>query len=420
MATTRKDKARALLEFFFFFFVTADLRDIHPDTAYFESIPLPEITEQEIEQTVKNTTPNKAPKEDGIPNRILKLALPIIMPVLKWIYNNSIRLSYCPKHFRESIIVILRKSNKDDYFLPKSYRPIALLNTIEKVLESIIATRLSYIAEEYKLLPRGHFGGRRGTSPEHALHYIMETIHSVWAKKKVVSMLLLDVIEAFDNVSHPRLIHNLKRKGIGGNHLAWLESFLSDRHTVLKLVDHTSQRVRTSVRVPQGSPLSPILYIFYNAAAIEWCTNPARGMSACGFIDDIGIIVVENTAEDNLINLKIAHDWCEIWASTHGFIFNKSKYELIHFRKFPAIGPEMVLRLSGIDLVPSPTCKYLGVVMDSQLIWRPHLAYLKKKSTAKLSVLAALAGFTWGIGIGDLRRTYIVTVLPQFTYCASV
>ena len=50
-------------------------------------------------------------------------------------------------------IVFLRKPGKSDYTNPAAYRPIALLNTLGKVLESIIATRLKDIAEKHSLLP---------------------------------------------------------------------------------------------------------------------------------------------------------------------------------------------------------------------------------------------------------------------------
>ena len=93
---------------------------------------------------------------------------------------------------------------------------------------SIAATRLSFTAEAHNLLPRSHFGGRKGTSPEHALHFIMERIHSTWAVKKVATMLLLDVTGAFDNVSHPPLFHNLRKCRIGEFTLTWIASFLSD------------------------------------------------------------------------------------------------------------------------------------------------------------------------------------------------
>ena len=58
--------------------------------------------------------------------------------------------------------------------------------------------------------------------------------------------------------------------------------------------------------------------------------------------------------------------------------------------------------------------------MNCQLIWKFHLQHLEKKTSKRLSVLTALTGSTWNIGTNDLRRIYFATVLPQFTYCASV
>ena len=41
---------------------------------------------------------------------------------------------------------------------PGAYRPISLLNTIGKLLEAVMARRLSFFAEKYGLLPDTQFG----------------------------------------------------------------------------------------------------------------------------------------------------------------------------------------------------------------------------------------------------------------------
>ena len=48
--------------------------------------------------------------------------------------------------------MILRKLEKLDYSNPVAYRPIALLNTLDKVLESIVIERISALVERYSLL----------------------------------------------------------------------------------------------------------------------------------------------------------------------------------------------------------------------------------------------------------------------------
>ena len=47
---------------------------------------------------------------------------------------------------------ILRKEGKVDYLLLGSYRPIALENTLSKILKRVIVEHIVYIAEEHALL----------------------------------------------------------------------------------------------------------------------------------------------------------------------------------------------------------------------------------------------------------------------------
>lgn len=132
----------------------ADLSDIS-GYRYPEPTQMPAVTEQEVRRAVLRAAPNKAPGPDGIPNMALHraLALPAFLTYLTDLFNACLQLGYCPKHFRKSTTVVLRKPGKPDYTVPKAYRPIALLNTVGKALEAVIATRLSYLVEAHCLLP---------------------------------------------------------------------------------------------------------------------------------------------------------------------------------------------------------------------------------------------------------------------------
>ena len=131
--------------------------------------------------------------------------------------------------------MVLRKPDKDDYTQPKSYRPIALLNTLGKALEAIVANRLAYLADTYHLLPKQHTGGRKLVSTDHAIHLLLQRIHGAWSEGKMASLLLLDVSGAFDNVSRPRLLYNLRKRRVNHALVRWIDSFLRDRSTIIKL-----------------------------------------------------------------------------------------------------------------------------------------------------------------------------------------
>ncbi|KAJ5395305.1 uncharacterized protein N7487_009608 [Penicillium crustosum] len=173
LAETVKEKAAAFQQPFFPTPPPADLSDI--DNNYPEPIHFPEITYQEITQAVKSSPPNKAPGEDGIPNSLWHklIEIPTVLDTISRIYNACVQLGTNPLHFQKSITVVLRKAGKKDYQLAKSYRPIALLNTLGKFLEAVIARRISYAVETYGLLPDIHLGGRKGISVDYAAQSII-------------------------------------------------------------------------------------------------------------------------------------------------------------------------------------------------------------------------------------------------------
>jgi hypothetical protein len=130
-ATQAEEKAETLRQSFFPPPLNADLSDIG-GYMYPPPIECPEITPTEIKRAVHKAAPNKAPGTDNIPDGILHQTIGILLPHLHRLFNACLQIGYCPAHFRESITVVLRKPGKDDYTQPKSYRPIALLNTLGK------------------------------------------------------------------------------------------------------------------------------------------------------------------------------------------------------------------------------------------------------------------------------------------------
>ena len=128
--------------------------------------------------------------------------------------------------------MVLRQAESSDpteprnYAEAKSYRPIALLETLSKGFETVMASRLAFMAEAYGLLPAGHMGDHQCSSTEHAVHSLVEKMITAWNNKKVVSALFLDVTGAFDNVSHVRLLHNLRKRRIDLRIVKWIRSFL--------------------------------------------------------------------------------------------------------------------------------------------------------------------------------------------------
>jgi hypothetical protein len=240
-----------------------------------------------------------------------------------------------------------RKINKSDYVVFKAYKSIALLNILDKLMKSIMMIRLNYAAKKHNFLLKEHFEDRKSIVSKHALHYIIEIINSIWINKKIAIMLLLNVIKVFDNVFHLRLLHNLRKRRIENIYLTWVKNFLSKRYIIFKFIDHIIDRIRTIIDVSQKSSMFSILYVFYNANLIDWCINLQIDIIEASFIDDINILVINDSIEKNVLILKTIHvELCMIWAQQHDSLFASIKYELIHFKRFSfSSNSKMILRI---------------------------------------------------------------------------
>lgn len=137
---TQTAKAECLAEPFFLQALNTDLEDIG-HTAYPDPVAFPTIEIEEIQKATLKFPSQSAPRTDNIPNKLLKAELPLITPCLHWLFNSSLNLGYCPRHFRDSITISIRKPSKPDYHTPKP--PHCAAGHHWKNLDSILANRLS-------------------------------------------------------------------------------------------------------------------------------------------------------------------------------------------------------------------------------------------------------------------------------------
>ena len=115
-----------------------------------------------------------------------------------------------------------------------------MLSCVGKVVETVIATKMTRTAEESGMLPPEQLGNREGRSTELAARFVTETVKASWGKKLNCSMLQLDLKGAFDNVHHGWLLMTMKDQGWPRWITNWTESYLRDRKAVLAFDDWES------------------------------------------------------------------------------------------------------------------------------------------------------------------------------------
>ena len=280
-----------------------------------------------------------------------------------------------------------------------------------------MADRISYLCETHNLLPRHHFGGRPGRTTEDAMLILSERIHRAWKSGKVFSAILMDVSGAFNNVHHERLIHNMHKRKIPVEITKWILSFLSNRTTRMRFNGITTDLIHISAGIPQGSPLSPILYILYNSDLLD---IPKEKQLGLGFIDDILYGTQNKTATANVRELKWILTGAEQWWRQHGAQFEKSKYVLIHFTRTRSTQVEASITIDGTTIYPSTEAKYLGVTFDQKLKFRSHLDQIAAKGAKYALTITGIARSKWGAKFEHLRRLFIAVAAPRMDYTAII
>ncbi len=180
-------------------------------------------------------------------------------------------MNYHFRCFRETHIIILKKSKKKNYTNVKKYKSIAFLNTFDKALKSVIARRVNDLTKIYDLLSVNQMNERKNRSCETVLKLLTKQIHMIWNmnKNKMTTLLSMNVIETYDHVSREKLLYNLKKRRISTWIVVWINSFMQDKK--INFIMKTKQTIMNNVNVDisQKSSMLSILYLFYNANLLK-------------------------------------------------------------------------------------------------------------------------------------------------------
>ena len=419
-ASTNQDKSQALA-YSFFPARPADA-GIPSDYTYPPACCKPDqIMVEQITYQIRKLKPYKAPGPDGIPNIVLMRCADLLSDRLYFIYKamTERNLHYAP--WKNFTTVVLRKPGKPKYDVPKAYRPIALLNTLWKVLAGIVADLLTYYSEKFHLLPAHHFGGRPGRSTTDAIHLLVHNIKNEWRKGNVASVLFLDVEGAFPNAVPSRLVHNLRKRHLPRRYISFIAGMLEGRTTHLKFDDHVSDVIDINNGIGQGDPLSMVLYQYYNADILDIPVHANE--TSIAYVDDALIMASApdfEAAHRMLSDMMSRPGGIYDWSKTHNSPLEHSKLALIDFahRNNNKVRPNLVL--PNISITPTNSTKYLGLLIDQHLNWKAQHAYAIDKGTNWALQIRRLARPSWGITPKYARRLYIGVALPRMLYGVDV
>ena len=141
-------------------------------------------------------------------------------------------------------------------------------------------------------------------------------------------MALLDFSKAFDQVWRQKLLLSLHEKGIHLKFIRWLNCFLSDRQSKVRFADATSRSRPMRQGLPQGSVLSPLLFVLYVNNLAEILPEEAQ---VAIFADDVTLLTTHRDKPQAAAGLQSLVDRVAAWSAEWKLTLNPDKCEVCFF-----------------------------------------------------------------------------------------
>jgi len=402
-------------------------------------LPYTEITHMEVSEALFSTNSNTASGPSQITYTLIKWAWPIAANLITALFQRCLNMGYYPVQWRQAVVVALRKPNKADYSQPRAYCLITLLKCLGKLLEKIVAKRLSYMVGRHELILETQFGGWSNSSTIDIAMTFVHDVHTAWNQNMVISALTFDIKGFFDFVNHQRLLSEMQKRYIPLEYLKWTANFL-DKCKAAICVDGirgSSKPVKNGI--PQGSPVSPILASFYSAGLLEVfqdvnalpipehlkATKPTN-TGILMYVDDSKLTVSSTSIASNITLLAETYKIVDQWLWKAGLTLDQDKRKIMYYTRHKKYGdPTTHIELTERDgsktkILVTPTIQWLGIHFNRKLLFNEHVKKLSAKAEAAIGCIAMLSNTIWGLLHLNLHTLYRTCVLPIMTYASAI
>lgn len=394
-----------------------------PQTSMFFSPTDPD----EVRRVISSMKSKNSTGWDKISSQLIKTLVHVLASPIAHLCNLSLANGKFPENFKLAVVIPIFKAG--DKLSPGNYRPISLLSTLSKILETIVNKRLILYLEDNKYLSTNQYGFRSGRSTEDAVLKLTTEITKHLDKGKKCTGVFLDLQKAFDTVSIPILLKRLETLGLRGPVQDWFRSYLYQRRQFVHLGGTSSDEEFCSYGVPQGSTLGPTLFLAYINQLAELDIS---GAEITMFADDTVLLFngpswesLQQTTENGLRRVTS-------WLEDSLLSLNTSKTKYLCFSKTNASKPPNNFSLTihsypcnSTNLSDPNKCqcsklsrvneiKYLGVIIDDRLKWVPHIKAVAKRLRKLIFVFKTLR-FVASIKL--LLETYKALGQSIITYC---
>ena len=210
----------------------------------------------------------------------------------------------------------------------------------------------------------------------------------------------------------PSLLSLLRGKGVSPYLVQWVGSFLRDQTCRLTFQESPRLFAPVSVGVPQGSPMSPLLFVIY----VSPLHLEIPRTLIISYIDDFAVTVASPSYRTNVRLLKKSFSALKRKASPINISFSVPKIELIHWRTTRSNEPPCShpVQLEDQLFYPHSHLKWLGFIFTPAFEPRSYSSRRYTLANAALATIRRLSpprrGLPPYLGI-SLARSLLAPIL---------
>ena len=355
------------------------------------------ISFQELQDALKKAKNNKAAGPDNIPAELLKYLDAGNKQALLSVLNDWWTSETVPAELLHAQVVSIFK--KGDTQNVANYRPISLLNTIYKVYAQIVRSRIADVIDPH--ISKMQFGFRKNRSTVDAL-YIARRVQDIGEQSgENLVMAMLDWKQAFDKISHSRMMQALERLNIPVKIRNIIASLYSSPSFQVKHENTFSQSKPQNAGIRQGCPLSPFLFILVMTVLFhDIADKHHRVLGACRpekvnfneilYADDT-LLVSKNTSGMNTLlhaiedesayyGLKLNHDKCAVLAMNgRNRIVFKDGSSMKHADETTYLGGVLTRKVNIASEISSRIASAMATWKSLDIFWKEAQCSLKNK-----------------------------------------
>lgn len=329
-----------------------------------------------------------APGEDRVTVDDLRGVWEDLEPLAERLVKGVLRLGHFPEQWKTAEVVFVPKKGKDPSE-PRAHRPISLLSVLGKGVERYVAGVLKEEATRRGVFPERQAGA---VPKAHATGLVGKAMRWLSENKDHV-LACVDVKGAFPSVEPSNLAWVLKLEGFSTWACKVVLSWATGRKARLRFEGKERSLERG---IPQGSPLSPVLFAVYMASFVR---SRERTLN---YVDDVAFCGPPQQVEKDLVDFK---GWC----STRGLEVDGSKTEVLS-------RTDISLRTPWGTVQSQRKVKWLGVTVCARLSNYEHCKKRAAEAEKQINFLRRLNGASYGLPPKEAIHAVKAVVVPTLLY----